>query len=384
MNKITIKLIAYSVGLAVAVSAGYFMRDLISPGEMSLGMTQTEEMPLPAIVAQELKETPIDSQDEYIGSVEPIQTVTVKTEVAGYIDQVHFAEGAFVEKGQLLFTIDQRRPRATVQLRQAELAKAQAELERTNKYLKRLQNASSRSVSESDIESAESAQLQAKAELRQAEANLNMAQIDLDFCKIHAPISGRIGVALVTKGNYVTSDSGNLAKIVQMNPVRIVFSMTDRAFLSLRQQELAGNVQDLVARLRLPNGGIYASAGKKDFSNNEMNPETGTIALRFIFENPDSMLIPGSYVNLMLGETDRKMGIRIPQQALLVDAQGNYVLTADEKGLLNTARIEVGKTIGTDVEVLSGLKPGDRIVVDGLQKVQSGVMAKVTLQEVNQ
>lgn len=209
-------------------------------------------------------------------------TQTVKTEIAGYIDQVHFTEGAFVEKGQLLFTIDKRRYRATVQVRQAERARAQVELERTTKYLKRLQSASNRSVSESDLESPESAQLQAKAGLQQADANLNLAQIDLDFCEIYAPISGRIGAALVTKGDYVASGSGDLSKIVQMDPIRVVFSMPDRTFLSIRQQELAGTVQDLVARLRLPNGGIYVSEGKKEFSNNEMSPETGTIALRFI------------------------------------------------------------------------------------------------------
>lgn len=384
MNKRTVKLIAYSIGLAVAVAAGFFAHDLTSSGEAPAAIPQMEQMPLPTVVAQVLKATPLEPLDEYIASVEPIQVVTVKPEVAGYIDQVHFTEGAFVEKGQLLFTIDQRRYRAIVQVRQAELVRAQAELERTSKYLKRLQNASSRSVSESDLESAESAQLQAKAALRQAEANLNLAQIDLDYCEIHAPISGRIGAALVTKGNYVTPGSGILAKIIQMDPVRVVFSMTDRAFLSLRQREAAGTAQDLVARLRLPNGSVHASPGKKEFSDNEMNPETGTIAIRFLFDNPDGMLISGSYVNLMLGKTEPRIGIRVPQQALLVDPQGTYVLTADEKGLLSTARIEVGKTIGTDMEVLSGLKDGDRVIVDGLQKVHPGTMATVTLREVKQ
>jgi RND family efflux transporter MFP subunit len=383
-QRTTVKLIVYSIGLAVAVTAGFFARGLTSSGETPSAMTQTEQMPLPTVVAQALKETPLDPLDEYIASVEPIQVVTVKPEVAGYIDQVHFTEGAFVEKGQMLFTIDQRRYRATVQVRQAELSRAQAELERASKYLKRLQSASNRSVSESDLESAESAQLQAKAALRQAEANLNLAQIDLDFCQIHAPISGRIGAALVTKGNYVTPGSGNLAKIVQMDPVRVVFSMTDRAFLSLRQREAAGTAQNLVARLRLPNGSIHASVGKKKFSNNEMSPETGTIALRFLFDNPDGMLIPGSYVNIMLGRSEQIMGIRVPQQALLLDSQGTYVLTANEKGILNISRIEVGKTIGTDIEVLSGLKGGDRVVIEGMQKVRPGTMANVTLQEAKQ
>jgi membrane fusion protein (multidrug efflux system) len=341
-------------------------------------------MPPPAVVAQELKETPLDVLDEYIAMVEPVQDVLVRSEVEGYIDRVHFTEGAEVKEGDLLFTINQDQYRAMVGVREAELANAQAEVERAGKYLKRLNDAGGRSVSPSDLETAESDQLQAQAILKQAEANLELARIDLNYSEIRASISGRIGAALATKGNYVISGSEPLARIIQTDPVRAVFSMTDREYLDVRQQELAGNGGALVAAVRLPNGATLSTTGRKDFDDNTINPETGTMAVRYLFDNPDGLLVVGGYVNIMLGQPDRPMGIRIPQRAVLVDPQGTYVLTVDEAGKIGTARIEQGQTIGADIVVLSGLQAGDRVVVEGVQKVQPGMVASVTLREAAQ
>lgn len=378
------KTLTYVIGIAVAVAVGFFGHGLMGSGQTPQAPMAGGQRPQPQVVAQVISETPLDSQEEYIAAVESVQDVVVKPEVSGYLNEVHFNEGDLVKQGALLFTIDKRRYQATVEVRQAELAQSRAELERAVKYLKRLRAASERSISQTDLDTAESAEQQARAAVQQAQANLNLAQIDLGFCEIHAPISGRIGAALVTKGNYVTPASGDLAKIVQMNPIRVVFSMTDRSYVSLRQREVAGMADDYVAKVRLPNKTLYDGVGSKAFADNEMNEQTGTIALRFLFENPDGLLIPGSYVNILLERAQRPMGLRVPQKALLVDAEGNYVLTADNNGLLSVARVTLGKTLGSDREVLSGLKAGDRVVIEGLQKVQPGVTAQVTLHEVAQ
>lgn len=378
------KITGYLTGLAAAVAVGFFARGLMPAGGPPPGTAGMGTMPPPAVVAQELKEVPLDVLDEYIASVEPVQEVMVRTEVAGYIDEVHFQEGAMVEEGNLLFTIDRKQYQAMVEVREAELARANAELVRSEKFLKRMHEANERSVSASDIDTAESDHLQAKANLKQAEANLNLAQIDLGYTEIRAPISGRIGVAKVTKGNYVTSASDPLAQIVQIDPVRVVFSLTDRAYLNLRQQKLDGAENALAARVRLPNGATLKRVGEKDFDDNVMSSETGTLAVRYLFDNADGLLVPGGYVNILLGQVERPLGIRIPQQALLVDPQGNYVLTVDEAGRVGTARVELGPSIATDLVVLSGLEAGDRIVVDGVQKVQPGTNANVTVQEVTQ
>nr|WP_320050848.1 efflux RND transporter periplasmic adaptor subunit [uncultured Desulfuromonas sp.] len=378
------KNVSYLIGIVVAVAAGFFAHNLMGTGQTQQPAMGAGQRPQPQVVAQVISETPLDTQEEYIASVESVEDVVVKSEVSGYLDEVHFKEGELVNQGTLLFTIDKRRYQATVELRRAELAQANAELDRAGKYLKRLRAVSERSISQTDLETAESAEQQARAAVQQAQANLNLAEIDLGFCEIHAPISGRIGAALVTKGNYVTPASGDLAKIVQMDPIRVVFSMTDRAYVSLRQREVSGTADDYVAKVRLPNKALYDGVGTRAFADNEMNTQTGTIALRFLFDNPDGLLIPGSYVNILLEKAHRPMGLCVPQKALMVDTQGNYVLTADNNGLLSVTHVTLGKTLGSDQEVIFGLKVGDRVVVDGLQKVQPGVTAQVTLQGVTQ
>jgi len=404
------KRIGYGVALILALGLGFWLGGLMGAGGPPSGMQGMREKEPPAVMAQELKERPLDVQDEYIALVEPVQEVMVQTEVPGYIDMVHFTEGAYVNAGDLLFTIDQKTYKAKVELSkasltqatsslpaaQANLDSAQANFERADAFLKRLKSADKRSVVQSDMDTATADFLQAKAQVQQAKAaiqqteaaieqakaDLALANIDLAFTEIHSPISGRIGKALATKGNYVTSASGALAHIVQTDPIRVVFSMTDRAYLNLRQQEMEGVTNALAARIRLPNGSTIKMVGKKDFDDNAMNSDTGTLAVHYLFDNPDGLLVSGGYVNILLGQQERPLGIRIPQQAVLVDTQGTYVLTVDEAGKVGTARIQLGNSIKTDFVVLSGLQAGDRIVVDGLQKVQPGSEAKVTLQEV--
>ena len=376
-----VKAIGKVVIAIVLIGVGYFISLFVPSGGPPPGMMGMGEMPPPAVIAVELKERPLDVLEDHIATVEPVQEVMVRSEVAGYIDDVHFTEGSFVKAGDLLFTIDQKQYQAMVDVREAELARAKAELNRAEKFFKRMREANKRSVSQSDLDTAESDQLQAVANLKQAAANLNLAKIDLGYAKVRAPISGRIGVAKVTKGNYVTSASNELARIVQISPIRVVFSMTDRAYLDFRAQELAGTSDGLVAYIRLPNGTQLPLVGKKEFDDNVMNPETGTMAVRYLFDNPDGRLVPGGYVNILLGLRQRPMGIRIPQRAVLLDPKGSYVLTVNGEGQVGTARVEIGESVEGDFVVLSGLKAGDRIVVDGVQKARPGMTAQVTLPE---
>nr|WP_319393930.1 efflux RND transporter periplasmic adaptor subunit [uncultured Desulfobacter sp.] len=378
------KAVGNAVIAIILIGVGYVINLVIPSGDQGPGMMGMGHMPPPAVVAVELKEQPLDVLDDHIATVEPVQEVMVRSEVSGYIDDVHFTEGSFVKEGDLLFTIDQKQYQAKVDLRQAELASAKAELNRAKKYFKRMREANKRSVSQSNLDTAESDQLQAKAGLKQAEANLNLAKIDLGYAKVRAPISGRIGLAKATKGNYVTSASNELAHIVQISPIRVVFSMTDRAYLDFRAQELAGASDDQAARIRLPNGTQLSLIGKKEFDDNVMNAETGTMAVRYLFDNPNGQLVPGGYVNILLGARQRPTGLRIPQRALLLDPKGSYVLTVNGAGQVGTARVETGESVEGDFVVLSGLKAGDRVIVDGVQKAQPGMTVQVTLQEAGQ
>ena len=376
------KIIGNIFGGAILIGLGFLLRGLLPAGGPPPGPMGMGEMPPPAVVAVELSDRPLDVRDEYIAMIEPVQSVDVRTEVSGYIDGVHFREGAWVKEGDLLFTIDQRQYQALVEVRDAELARAQADLTNAERFLERMRNAGERSISESDLDNAESAQLQAVASLKQAEANLNLAKIDLEYAEIRSPISGRIGAARMTKGNYVDTSSDALARIVQLDPIRIVFSMTDRAYLNLRERELKGEANGLAAQVELPNGAMLPMVGAKDFDDNEMNAKTGTLAVRYLFDNPNGLLVPSGYVNLLLGQRERPVGIRVSQTAIMVDPDGTYVLTVDEQGVVTPTHVKLGNTIEQDMVVLEGLNVGDRVIVDGVQKVRPGMTAAVTLLEV--
>jgi RND family efflux transporter MFP subunit len=381
MLKSVVKLVVILLAIAFGFSLNFLLPLFMPmPGMGPMGMG---EMPPPAVKALELKEAPLDTRTEFIASVEPVQQVMVRSEVAGYVDSVHFKEGSLVKEGDLLFTIDQKKYRSLVEADEAMLGSAKAELNRAQKFLDRLTSAG-QSVSQSDLDTAVSAHLKAEAIMKQAEANVHLAKLDLDYSEIRSPISGRIGVARITKGNYVSSASGELARIVQVDPMRVVFSMTDRAYLNARQQALAGDTDVLVAQVRLPNGTTLPAVGKVEFADNAMNMKTGTMAIRYLFENTDEMLVAGGYVNILVGKPNRPMGLRVPQRAVLIDSDGSYVLTVNEEGLVGMTRVNLGGTIEADRIVASGLKPGDRVIVDGVQKAQPGMTASVTLMEAAQ
>ena len=166
----------------------------------------------------------------YVGHIEPMQVVEARAQIDGYIETVHFKDGALVKEGELLFTIEQNKYKAQVALNKAALAQAQANLARAEKFYKRMKSADTRSVVQADIDNAESDLLQCKAHVQQAEAALNLSDINLNYTEIRSPINGRIGKATITKGNYVSPAAGPLAVIVQLTPIRAVFSMPDKEY----------------------------------------------------------------------------------------------------------------------------------------------------------
>ena len=278
----------------------------------------------PSVVLSIVENADIAAEHDYIGRVEAVQTVQLKPQVAGQIDEVHFKEGSIVKAGQLLFSIDNRQYQATLDLRKADMAKAEANYTRALKYRDRLKAADKRSVSASDFDTAESDVLQGKAGVDLAKASLRLAQIDLDHTKITAPIAGRIGAAFFTKGNYVTPAGAQpLAVIVQVDPIRVVFALSDRDYLDAYAQ--FSTSEDVYnAKIILSNGAEYPLAGKRDFEDNAMDEHTGTMTIRLSFKNEGS-LIPGAMVRVKTRPANTHAAIVIPQEAILADAQGDYV-----------------------------------------------------------
>ena len=330
-----------------------------------------EAAPAINVKVHKAQEGTVDTTKEYIGTVEPIQRVTVKPELSARISRVHFSEGSFVKAGAALFTLDNAQYTANTALRKAQLARADAALDRAQKYMKRLKAPDKRSISAADLDTADNDIKQAQASIAEAKANLQLAQIDLNRTRITAPISGIIGRAAYTKGNYV-SPSSELASIIQMNPIRVAFSISESDYASWRNNSYS-------AVLKLSDGSVYeaSDSGKLDFSDNEVNTSTGTITIRWSFTNDGNILLPGAMVRITLKPEHEQKGVLVPQAAIMSDIKGSYVYVIEG----DTAKLRRVKSLGTSGEnmVVSGVKPGDVVAEYGVHFLSDG--DKVNIQD---
>jgi len=318
----------------------------------------------------------INPPTEYIGHVEAVQVVDLRARVEGFLERINFKEGENVPSGKLLYVIEQAPYLAKVAVDKANVAQAEAELNRANQHLKRLRSVLSASIPAMDLDDAVAAQLRAEAQIAIAQANLNRSLLDLGYTTIKAPISGRIGSTAYTLGNLVGPASRPLARIVQMDPIRVAYSVSDNDLAAIRMAQndaLHGQKHlALVPRLRLANGTILDTEGRIDFVDNEMDPATGTIAVWAEFDNSKNLLIPGQYVTVLVTLTEPKLRPIVPQAAVLVNQQGHYVLVVDNENVANERPITIGQALGAMWVVESGLTAGELVVVEGIQKVEPG------------
>lgn len=331
----------------------------------------------PVVIVKQVEKFDASSvPSEYVGRVESIQSVSVKPQISGEIAKVCFKEGSVVKAGQLLFQIDPKQYEATVQLRKAELQQAEANLVTAEKYYKRVTTASERAVSATDRDTAEGNFLQAKAAVAQAKAALKLAQIDLGYCRITSPITGKIGRALYTKGNYVTPQITELASIVQMDPIRVSYPLPDRDYLdqlSLFKED--GSIYN--TSLILSNGEKYNVPGKRDFENNRVDQTTGTIMMRLRFANKEGMLIPGEMVRVFTKPVKSHIVNAVPQTAVMADEQGDYVYVINADNTARQARVTLGREFGELREVTSGVEAGENVAVAGLQRLRPGAKVRI-------
>lgn len=338
---------------------------------------QTAQAAEPLVIVKPVEKADSSSQpSEYVGRVEAIQTVQVKPQISGEIAKVSFKEGSIVKAGQLLFQIDPAQYQATVALRRAELEKAEATLAEAEKYHKRVMAANDQAVSAADRDTAESSVLQGKAAVSQAKANLRLAEINLGYCRITAPITGKIGIANLTKGNYVTPSSGALATIVQMDPVRVSYTLPDRDYLDqLELFKKEGSVYK--TKLILSNGSELDVPGQRDFEDNTVDQMTGTVMMCLRYTNDSGMLIPGEMVRVFTQPVKSRIVNVIPQTAVMADAEGDYVYVVEADNSVRDVRVKLGREMGTLREVVSGLKDGQNVVVAGLQNLRPGTKVRI-------
>ena len=336
---------------------------------------------VPLVAVEKVTVRNINPPDEYVGHVEAIQSVDLRARVEGFLEKVNFKEGDHVSSGSLLYVIEQAPYRSQVDVDKAKVAQAEADLTWNTQHLKRLQSALPESIPAMDLDEAIADQLRAKAQLEEARASLTRSGLDLTYTMIHAPISGRIGRTSYTAGNLVGPSSDALARIVQMDPVRVVFSISENdlsviyPFLengSAKKENRSG----LITNLRLSDGTIFNGNGRIDFVDNEVDSATGTIAVRAVFDNAEGRLIPGQYVNVLLTLAEPEMLPVVPQVAVQQDHEGSYVLLVDNDNRVVVRRIKSGPIIEDLWAVESGLNEGELVIVEGIQKVQPGMTVK--------
>jgi membrane fusion protein (multidrug efflux system) len=369
-----------SGGRAVSVTASIFYVCLISflglTGRAGAAPAQGQKAPPPMVTVEAVTEQEVNPPSDYVGRVEAIQAVDLRARVEGFIEHVKFQEGGKVKAGDLLYVIEQAPYKAKVNEAEAKVADADASLTEARQYLRRLQSVRSGGVSATDLESAVSAELKAKALLQQARASLEQAELDLGYTSIKAPISGRIGRTTYTKGNLVGPASEALARIVQIDPIRVVYSVSENDLVSDRLTREGGCAHDsenrLVPRIQMPDGQMYPVAGRLDFVDNQVDAGTGTIAVRAVFDNPEGILLPGQYVNVLIKCSEGKRLPVVPQSAVQEDREGRYVFVVDAENRVQQRRITTGEAIGTNWPVESGLMAGETIIVQGVQKVSPG------------
>jgi RND family efflux transporter MFP subunit len=361
--------------VSLIAALAFFTRSYLGEGakpNTASAATETaapQAPPAPSVVVATVKNGDLAVGREYIGRVEPIQTVLLRPQVPGIIEAVHFKDGSIVREGDPLFSIDRVLYQATVALRRADLAKAEAGLSRASKYNERLKAADKRSVSETDLDMAANDVLQNRASIEQSKAALKLAQIDLDYTNISAPITGRISRTEATKGNYVTPAGAPLATLVQIDPIRVSFAMPDRDYLEQMDEFRSSGASVFDVTLRLANGAEYPFMGERDFEDISMDEKTGTIMMYLRFRNEDGVLVPGSMVRVATKPKKNHVAPIIAQEAVMTDAEGDYVYVVDENNVAHRRTIELGAEIGVAQEVKRGLSSGETIVVRGIQSV---------------
>jgi len=341
--------------------------------------------PPPMVTVAPVVEQDISPVTEYIGHVEAVQAVDLRARVDGYLEKINFREGDFVTAGALLYVIEQAPYQARVDGDRARLEAARAELTRAGQRLKRLREARPESIPATDLDNAVAAELTAKAKLAEAKATLASSELDLGYTKISAPISGRIGRTAYTRGNLIGPAAGTLAQIVQIDPIRVVYSISENDLpaivAALHDAEQGVQSHLLKPRLRLAGGEFFSHAGRVSFVDNRIDPATGTIAVRAKFVNPDGILIPGQYVTVQVTASDPKIMPVVEQAAVLVNREGRFVLVVDNENRVTTRPITIGPAVGTTWAVESGLNPGDRVIVRGVQKVKPGQIVQVKTEQ---
>jgi len=375
----------------VFVAVGWFGNQVFGPKEKPREEVVADD---PAVAVGVAETVEFNPETEYVGHVEPVQETDILPQIEGYVKKVCFTEGAFVRAGDVLFEIDAEQYEASRKLRYSEIRSAEAkvtvaqsEVDRAERYFKRLESADDRGVTATERDTAETTLASAKAALNaalaaveQSKAAAAIADFNLKHTVVKSPISGRIGKALRHVGDYVSPSKSALAQVVQTDPIRVVFPITDKDYGQWQAAAERGGRElkdSRRLRLRLADGGVYGKLGVIDFGNNRVDRETATVVLHARFENAAGALLPGAFVRVLSDESHPSRLLTVPVGAVERNAKGTYVWTLREDGTVKSAVVETGATWRGLTAVTGGLGAGTKVVVAGGFKLRDGMKVSV-------
>ncbi|MDO9501496.1 efflux RND transporter periplasmic adaptor subunit [Falsiroseomonas sp.] len=346
---------------------------------LALPATAQPTPPPPAVVVAEVVAEPVSRPAEFVGRMEAIRSLDLRARVQGFVTEVPFEEGSAVRRGDPLFLLDPSQHEAELASAEAQLSRAQATAEEAQRSLGRsTELRRTNTVPQARVDEAQAIYDGARADVLAAEAAVRLARLTLSYTRIEAPIDGRIGRANFSTGALVGPDSGALARVVQLQPLRVVFSVTEGMIVDFReaQRREGAAVPDMTLRLRLPNGSLYDRPGRFDFLDSEVASNTGTVAVRAIFDNPDEILLPGQFVTVIVAARAPEMRPLVPFSAVQRDREGAFVFVLGENDTVARRRIETGARLARGWSVTSGLAAGETVVVQGTQRLRDGLAVR--------
>lgn len=337
--------------------------------------------PPPAVTVVRAALEDVTPTRTFTGRIQAIEKVDLRARVQGFLEKWAFQEGTDVKQGDLLFVIEKPPYEAAVadakgaiERAQGALKLAEVEVDRYRELVKK------QAAAQNDLDLRVAKQTEARGALMQSQAGLQKAELDLSYTDVTAPLSGRVGAAAYSVGSFVSSSSEPLATIVRQDPTYVVFPISYRLVTELRRQQVdkGEDPRAVKVKLRLADGSVYAHSGTINFVDVEVNPSTDTLAIRAELPNPDRVLIDGGLVTAVIESAQPQRALVVPQQAILADQAGLYVLAVDAENKVQMRRIETEPAIDGRVPVKKGVAEGDRVIVDGAQKVRPGIAVTAT------
>lgn len=339
----------------------------------------------PAVGVVKAEKRPITETNEFIGRIQAMNRVDIVARVTAFLEEVRFKDGAEVKKGDILYRLERGPFEADLDAKKAVAEQMSAQLKNATAALDRAQTLLDRQTGPAaTVDSALATERSFAAQLLGANASVKQSQINLGYTEIAAPVDGKIGRTAITPGNVVSPSSGVLTTIVGQDPMYVVFPISVRTSLQLRERYAhKGGLGAAVIRLKLPDGRSYDQTGKLDFSDNTIQTGTDTLTVRGVIPNPTLALGAGGdgrlrelsdneFVSVYLEGVEPIQVLAVPRSAVLSDQQGDYVFAVDADNKARRQDVKLGQSTPTIASVISGLKEGDSVVVEGLQRVRPG------------